>query len=191
MPLQNSFRALRDHLRELREVLEALSTTVEEDRPRRKDVVVASSLSDAILAVRGFLEESWAAADEACEAVGRTLDLDRARRALIACQERFHRFAAEFSHDLASYERMADLASVARERGRDWASWVEVVKQGLEQCRALVEEGRDALFLCWQDLAERTNTTSLSVRATNIGHQFLVGESTLKSVEKSEQDGVT
>jgi hypothetical protein len=89
VPLQNSFRALRDHLRELREVLEALSTTVEEDRPRRKDVVVASSLSDAILAVRGFLEESWAAADEACEAVGRTLDLDRARRALIACQERF------------------------------------------------------------------------------------------------------
>jgi cyanate lyase len=167
--LQKSFVALRGQLRELQEVLEALNTTVEEDRPRRKDVVVASSLGDAVLAVRGLLEESCAAADEACEAVGQSLDLDRARRALITCQERFHRFAAEFSHDLASCERMADLASVARERGRDWASWVKVVKQGLAQCQALVEEGREALFLCWQDLSERLGTASVSVRNTSIG----------------------
>jgi hypothetical protein len=64
---------------------------------------------------------------------------------------------------------MADLASVAQERGRDWASWVKVVKQGLEQCQALIEEGRDALFLCWQDLAERLGTASVSVRNTSIG----------------------
>jgi hypothetical protein len=167
--LQKSFRALRGQLRELQEVLEALNTTVEEDRPRRKDVVVASSLGDAVLAVRGILEESCAAADEACDAVGHPLDLDRARRALTTCQERFHRFAAEFSRDLASCDRMADLASVAQERGRDWASWVKVVKQGLEQCQAFVEEGRDALFLCWQDLAERLAAVSLSVRNTSIG----------------------
>jgi hypothetical protein len=167
--LQKSFRALRGQLQELQELLESLNTTVEEDRPRRKDVVVASSLSDAVLAVRGILEESCAAADEACEAVADTLDLDRARRALITCQERFHRFAAEFSHDLASCERMTDLASVARERGRDWASWVKVVKQCLAQCEALVEEGREALFLCWQELAERLGTASVSVRNTSIG----------------------
>jgi hypothetical protein len=164
--LQKSFRALRGRLQELQEVLEALITTVEEDRPRRKDVVVASSLSDTVLSVRGFLEESCAAADEACEAIEHTPDLDRARRALITCQERFHHFAVEFSHDLASCERMADLASVARERGRDWASWVEVVKQGLQQCRTLVEEGREALFVCWQDLTERLSATSVSVHTT-------------------------
>jgi hypothetical protein len=170
--LQKGFRALRGQLRELQEVLEALNTTVEEDRPRRKDVVVASSLSDAVLAVRGFLEESCAAADEACEAVEHAIDLDRARRALITCQERFHRVANEFSHELACCERMADLASVARERGRDWASWVKVVKQGLAQCQALVEEGREALFLCWQDLTERLSVRSVSVHTTNIGQQF-------------------
>ena len=64
---------------------------------------------------------------------------------------------------------MADLASVAQERGRDWASWVKVVKQGLEQCQGLIEEGRDSLFLCWQDLAERLGTASVSVRNTSIG----------------------
>jgi len=160
---------LCSRLQELQEVLEAVNTTVEEDRPRRKDVVVASSLADAVLAVRGILEESRAAANEACEAVGHPLDVDRARRALITCQERFHRFTAEFSRDLASYDRMVDLASVAQERGRDWASWVQVVKQGLEQCQALVEDGREALFLCWQDLAERLGTASVSVRNTSIG----------------------
>ena len=169
MALQKSFQTLCGQLRELQEVLEALNTTVEEDRPRRKDVVVASSLSDALLAVRGLLEESRAAADEAYEAAGQTPDLDRARRGLITCQERYHRFASEFSHDLASCERMADLASVARERGRDWASWVKVVKQGLGQGQALVEEGREALFLCWQDLAERLGTASVSVQNTSIG----------------------
>jgi hypothetical protein len=166
--LQKSFRDLCTRLQELQEVLEAVNTTVEEDRPRRKDVVVASSLGDAVLAVRGVLEESCAAADEAYEAAGQ-LDMDHVRRALTTCQERFHHFEAEFSHDLASYERMADLASVAQERGRDWASWVKVVKQGLEQCQALVEAGRDALFLCWQDLTERLGTASVQVRNTSIG----------------------
>jgi len=167
--LQKSFRDLCIRLQDLQEVLEAVNTTIEEDRPRRKDVVVASSLGDAVLAVRGLLEESRAAADDACEAVGHPLDVDRARRALTTCQERFHRFASEFSHDLASYERMADLASVAHERGRDWANWVKVVKQGLEQCQTLVEEGRDALFLCWQDLAERLGTASVSNQNSSIG----------------------
>ena len=169
MALQKSFRDLCTRLQELQEVLEAVNTTVEEDRPRRKDVVVASRLADAVLAVRGILEESRTAADEACEAVGHPLDMDRARRALTTCQQQFHRFAAEFSHDLASYEQMADLASVAHERGRDWASWVKVVKQGLGQGQALVEEGREALFLCWQDLAERLGTASVSVQNTSIG----------------------
>jgi hypothetical protein len=95
--------------------------------------------------------------------------MDRARRALTTCQERFHRFAAEFSHDLASHERMADLASVAQERGRDWANWVKVVRQGLEQSQALVEDGRDALFLCWQELTERLSTAALPVRTIGIG----------------------
>ena len=169
MAMQKGFRALRAQLQELQEALEALNTTVEEDRPKRKDVVVASSLGDAVLAVRGILEESRVAADEACEAVRHHLDVDRARRALTTCQERFHHFEAEFSHDLASYERMADLASVAQERGREWASWVKVVKQGLEQCQALVEAGRDALFLCWQDLTERLGTASVQVRNISIG----------------------
>jgi hypothetical protein len=183
--LQKCFLDLCVRLHELQEVLEAVNTTVEEDRPKRQDVVVASSITDAVLAVRGILEESRAAADEACEAVGHPLDADHVQRALTTCQERFHRFAAEFSHDLASYERMTDLTTVAQERGRDWANWVNVVKQGLEQCQVLIEEGRTALFLCWQELTERLNAASLSIRTTSIGQQF----STARSIADVPESG--
>ena len=50
-------RDLVRQLRELQEALEGLGTTVDEDKPGRGDVVVASILSDAVLAASGFLEE--------------------------------------------------------------------------------------------------------------------------------------
>jgi hypothetical protein len=170
--LQKSFRSLRDALRELQDLFEALSTTIEEDRPLRKDVVVASNLSDTVLAVRGVLEESCVAAEAACAAAGTPGELDETRRALITCQEHFHRFASEVARELASCERIADLSTIASERGRDWANWVKVVRQSLAQGQDLIDEGREALFLCWQDLSERLGTTALSVRTTNIGQQL-------------------
>lgn len=176
MAIEKTFRELVIQIQRLQEALDALGTTVEEDRPRRNDVVVASNLGDVLLAVQGLLEESRAAADEACRAVGHPLDTDQARRTLTACQEGFHRFASQFSLDLVSYDRIADLMSVAAERGREWAHWVKVVKEGLEQCQALVERCRDALFLCWQELVERAGTTSVSVRNTTIGQQIAAPE---------------
>jgi hypothetical protein len=170
--LQKSFRDLRHVLRELQDLFEALSTTIEEDRPRRKDVVVASSLGDTVLAERGVLEESCVAADAACAAVGAPGDLDQARRALIICQEQFHRFASDVARELASCERISDLSSIASERGREWANWVKVVRQSLAQGQDLIEDGREALFVCWQDLSERLGTTALSIRTTNIGQQL-------------------
>jgi hypothetical protein len=160
---------MRAQIRMLQEALEALGTTVEEDKPKWDDVVVTSSLSDAVLASRGLLEEASTAADDACRAVLYPLDGDRARRALSLCQERFHRFAHHFVFDLASYDRVDDLRTVGEERGQDWRNWASVVKQGLEQSRALIEEVRNSLFVCWQELAERMATNSVSIQNTTIG----------------------
>jgi hypothetical protein len=164
-----TFREMRAQIRMLQEALEALGTTVEEDKPKWDDVVVASSLSDAVLASRGLLEEASTAADDACRAVLYPLDGDRARRALSLCQERFHRFAHHFAFELASYDRVDDLRTVGEERGQDWRNWASVVKQGLEQSRALIEEVRNSLFVCWQELAERMATNSVSIQNTTIG----------------------
>lgn len=169
MAAEATFREMRAQIRMLQEALEALGTSVEEDKPQWDDVVVASSLSDAVLASRGLLEEAGTAADDACRAVLYPLDGERTRRALALCQERFHRFAHHFVFELASYERLDDLRTVAEERGPDWHSWASVVKEGLEQSRALVEEVRNSLFVCWQELAERMATNSVSIQNTTIG----------------------
>jgi hypothetical protein len=170
------FGEMEDHLRTLQEALEALGTTVDEDKPTRDDVVVASRLSDDLLAVRGVLEEVLAAAAVACRAVAYPLDNDRARRALTACQQQFQRFAHAFSFELAGYDRIDDLTSVGRERGREWLDWVSVVKQTLEQCQMLLEEVGNGLFLCWQELAERIAATTISIRNTSIGRQVSAAE---------------
>jgi hypothetical protein len=50
--------------------------------------------------------------------------------------------------------------------------WAAVAGSPLKQCRE-VEEIRNALFACWQELTERMGAT-VSVRTTNIGQQFTV-----------------
>jgi hypothetical protein len=176
MVMDQACAELQHHLRTLQEALEALGTTVDEDKPARDDVVVAARLSDNLLAVRGLLEEALAAADDVRQGIAFPLDGDRARRALTACQQKFQHFAHAFSFDLASWDRLDDLTSVGRERGRAWLDWVGVVKQGLEQSRILSAEVENALFRCWQELAERIATTSISIRNTSIGQQVSAAE---------------
>src|SRR5262245_5354359 len=141
--MDKTFADLRHQFQVLQEALEALGTTVEEDRPKWDDVVVAASLNDAVLAARGLLEDSRSAADDACRAVAHPLNADRARRALVTCQEQFHRFAHHFAVELATYERIDDLRSVGQERGPEWRTWVTVIRQGLDQSRVQVEEVRN------------------------------------------------
>jgi hypothetical protein len=174
--IETVFAELQHRLRALQEAPEALGTTVDEDRPPRDDVIVASRLSDDLLAARGLLEEVLAAANEAVETVACPLDGDRARRTLTLCQQRFQRFAHTFSFELAGYDRLDDLMSVAKRRGRSWLDWTGVVRQALEQCKALSEEVADGLFRCWQEIAEKISTNSVSIRNTAIGQQVSAAE---------------
>jgi hypothetical protein len=183
MALERTFGHLLVQLTALKEALEALGTTVEEDRSKRGDVVVAANLADAVLTARGFVEESRSAAEEARQAVMRGLDHDRTRRALIRCQEQFHRFVTQFYSDVTSYERLDDLVSVARDRNQQWSTWVDVVRQGIEHCRVPLDEVRDAQFLCWQELVERVSTASVSVHNTTIGQQITAPELAGKEAE--------
>jgi hypothetical protein len=167
--IESTFAELRQQLRALREALEALGMTVDEDRPKQDDVIVAARLSDDLLAARGLLEEAAAAADDACRGASYPFDAERTRRALTACQQQFQRFAHIFAFELAGHARLDDLASVGRERGRGWAEWVGVVSQALEQSGALVEEITNTLFRCWQRLAARIAVASVSIQNTTIG----------------------
>jgi hypothetical protein len=172
--IEKTFQHLQQRLRELEEALDALDTTVEQDRPISDDVIVASRLNDAVLAARGYLQESLTAAGEACGAAA-PVDMECARRALVRCQERFHLFSRQFSDEIASYERWDDLRSVGKRRGREWMGWVSVVKDTLQNCLGLIDEVRNALFQCWQDLAERASLGSITAKNTQIGQKLVLG----------------
>jgi hypothetical protein len=182
MPLETTFRNLSMQLSALREMLEALGTTVEEDRPSRGDVAVTTHLSDAILAARGTIEESWAEVERVTQAIRRGPDRESLRWGLIACQDRFHRFATQFHSELMSYERIDDLVGLGRTRGSEWAHWMGVVRQELEQCQAAMNQVRDALFLCWQELLERQLATSVSVHNTAVGQQISTPDFSAKEI---------
>lgn len=187
MTIESAFNELQRGLREFEEALDALGTTVEQDKPAGDDVIVASRLNDAVLAARGYLEESLIAAAAACGAVVHPFDADRARLALVRCQERFHRFANCFADEIASYECWDDLTSIRQRRGREWVGWVSVIQDALRHCRGLIEDIRGKLFLCWQELAERTNAGSVSVINTQVGQRVAVGNlPAAASLDRSE-----
>jgi len=173
VPLETTFRELSGRLRMLHDMLVALRLTVDEDKPLHGKSALAENLGDGILQVMGTLDDCLKTAAAATHAVGHPLDLDRARRALMLCQEQFHRVEAEFQEQLGSYDKLKDLACLGRERRGEWAAWAGSVKSGVDQCREPLEATRKALSRCWEEIAERVGTTSVSVRTTNIGQKII------------------
>jgi hypothetical protein len=185
--IEHAFCELLGQLRELDEALEALGRTADEDKPMQDDVVIASILSDAVLAERGFLEEARQAAEEAYRAALDPGNAARTRGALICCQKEFHRFAGHFASELGSCDRIEDLRTLGKERAQGWLNWTTVVTQTLEQCRELVEKVQNALFLCWQELTESMSMPAVLVQTFTIGQHISGGE---LIGEKPKQSGV-
>jgi hypothetical protein len=171
MALEKTFRELTRQLRMLRDRLDELRVTVVEDRPQKDDAALVDGLEYAVEDVLGWLNEALENSEKAARAVVHPVDLEQARQSLSHCQELFHRVDQAFSSNLVSYECMKDLAAFAGERRGEWPSWVSSVKQGIEQCPPPLERSRKALAECWQEVAEKAGTTSISVRTTNIGQK--------------------
>lgn len=176
MALEATFVQLGVRLQALREALVSLRTTVIEDKPRQDEVVLVSLLGDAADDLLGWLEGALVAAGEAQQAVIYPTDLDRTRRALTACQERFQHLNRRFASELGAYERLTELSRLGRLRGGEWRGWVASVKAALDDCQPLLFKVEDAFLSCWQELAERLGMNSISVQATNIGQQLMFPE---------------
>jgi hypothetical protein len=171
--LEATFRELFRELRKLQDTLVAVRLTVVEDKPVSGEAALVDHMEDTILDIMGSLDEGLKSARTAHKAVENSRDLDGARRALSVCQERFHRIEQQFSADLVSYEKMKDLVALGRDRRGEWLPWANSVKEGIEQCRQPLDAANKALAGCWQEIADRVGTTSVSVQTTNIGQKIV------------------
>lgn len=185
MALEGSFKELSVGFDSLRDGLIEFRTTVL-DKPMDGDVVLVDLLSDAADDLLGWIEEAAEVCALARQALAYPTDLDRARRALITCQKKFNLSVYRYSSDLMIYERMAELNSLGEERQGEWMVWANNVKGALELCRQPFYESNEALFFCWQELAERIGMNAVSVQATNIGQQIKV-----PSAAEAAQEGAT
>jgi len=182
MALEKMFLELSRQMRRLRDRVVEVRLTVVEDRPPKNEPALADDFADAVEDLHGWLEEGLQSAVEAERCVGRPLDIDGARRCLAKCQERFARVEERFFSGLASYERLNDLSTMARERDSEWLAWTNAVRQGVDHCRLQMEETGKALTDCWQELAERAGTTQVSVNATNIGQQIVTKTAEMQDI---------
>lgn len=171
MALEATFRDLSVCLHRLHDALNALQVTLG-DTPADDESALADGVENSVLAMMGTLHEARRAALNARRAVGHPVDLDRARRSLTLCQQRFHQIEQQFASDLVSYEKLKELARFGNER-RSWLPWASAAKQGIEQCRPPLEQTSAALARCWQELAERAGTTSISVRNAIVGQKIV------------------
>jgi hypothetical protein len=173
MTLEAVFQDLVVHCRTIYDALLGLRLTVVEDKPLAGDVVLVDAFGDAADELLGCLEEALTAATEGQQAVAYPAEVDRARRALTRCQECFNRLRRRFASDLMSYERIAELMSLGQERQGEWLAWAYSVKEALEQCQQLLNDIDHALFMCWQEIAERVGMASIAAqihsRATTRG----------------------
>jgi hypothetical protein len=173
MALEKTFQGLSMQMRRLRDRLVELWLTVVEDRPPKKQHKLADDFADAVDDLRGWIEEGLQSAADAEHSVGHPLDIDKARRSLVRCQEQFARIEERFVSGLASYERLDDLSTMGRERDSQWTKWTSAVRQGVDHARLQIEVTGKALTDCWQELAERVGMTTVSINSTNIGQNIV------------------
>ncbi len=167
MALEAAFLTLCQHYQHFHDTLEGLRLTVVEDKPLTGDVALIDQLGNAIDDLMGWLEDAFAAANAGWQAVQHPVDCDRARRSLAVSQEQYAKLIQRLTTDLLSYDRVAAVLELGNERGGEWQSWANSVKESLEGCQQHVYDIQHALFLCWQELAERTDCYSRRRKQTS------------------------
>jgi hypothetical protein len=168
MALETAFGNLNTQLYTLQEALVSLRTTSREDKPPADDAVLVDLFSDAADDLLGWLEGAQQAASEAHQAVTQPVNLARAWRGLMICQEHYNRVNQHYVTELACYERLAELLRFGRRRGGEWQAWANSVRAALGDCQQPLFDINQALFACWQEVGERVGMRSIVVQANHI-----------------------
>jgi hypothetical protein len=170
MALDTAFQGLCLQSQKLSDATLGLRVTIM-DKPLQGDVLLVDSFSDAADDMLGLIEELSIVATDGQQATGHPVDMDRVRRALVTCQERYNELNERFTTQ-TSYDSIAELRHFGRQRGGEWHAWAGSVKESLDRCREPLSAVNQALFECWKEFAERVGLFSVSVQTTSIGQHI-------------------
>jgi hypothetical protein len=174
MTLEGNFKELASKWERLVEELEhGLLWSVTETKPNEEHALAThyiDTATDLVAAAREGLTISQNAAST-------DLSLSQAGKTLLRCQEQFHSIAAMFESKMGSYGRIRKIKRFGSERRMAWREWASRVCESVERCRRPIDELNRALFLCWQEVADRLGISSVSVHSSSVGQKITVHKS--------------
>ncbi|HME10040.1 MAG TPA: hypothetical protein VKG25_23485 [Bryobacteraceae bacterium] len=198
MALERAFQLLGEQLRVLKEAVDELQLNVsgdyhpesqsqqriDGDSGREQAPLPVQRLADAVSELEGAIEEAQHAAAGAERAVRYPRRLLETQLALIVIQRCMNGALKTFLEDVSAYEAMQTLIVMGRRKGGKWPEWVALVKTVIEACRAPLYETFQALFECWQELADKLSAKAISLQTTNIGQQITTRENQEKAAHE-------
>ena len=152
MKPHDPFQDLERELLRWRDTLEALECTVAEDRPATNDVALADCYYDAVHEALGWLAEAIEAVRRTAQTVATQGDSRFAGRSLGLAHEHIIRLTTHHLTQLASGDRLAELAELGTRRGRQWHRWADAVRRSLSAVPEVHECTNSALASAWQEL---------------------------------------
>lgn len=184
MSIEKAFEHLQRRLGDLKEEVGELRVNAEEFYPvgrreRRKNGHSAqetpspvTTLAEKAAALEGEVEEGLQAARKAAKAVRQPRNLLEAQLSTITVHRALSKTFRQFLHGVAAYEALDQLHQMGRELGNDWPKWTELIASIIDTCREHLLGTAQALGECWQELAEKLASNSVSLQTTNIGQQI-------------------
>jgi len=168
--IETTFHHLAAQCRKQRDMLSELQITVAEDKPLHGIVKLVDKLGESVEDVLGDAEESLSAAVEGQQVVSQTTNWScdrRALTALTACQTSVNQLQLRFFSEMVCYSMIDDIVGLGRKRGGEWKAWADLVRQSLDRCQRQLFDTQQALFQCWQEVAERMIPNAESPPAVN------------------------
>jgi hypothetical protein len=131
----------------LSEAVRDLVLTAVEDRPHGNEVHLVTVVHDAAL--------DLAAEAEMTGAVPEGTSLTAVSHAVASCQAHVNAMGALLARELATSERLNDLAVFGRERGREAGAWAKEIIRCIESCQCLLwTDMQPALLGYWNEIID-------------------------------------
>jgi hypothetical protein len=160
--LAKQFQALHDQL------VQDLLWTATETKPEDEHSLATryiDGITDLVAEVKDALS--------ICQALSvAPPNLAQASHGLMACQDQYNKIARRLSGDFLSYQAVAKLRRFGRERGGAWSDWAGQIRKALNRCCRPMDNLSQAIFHCWQEIADRIGMATISVQTHTIGQQI-------------------